>query len=265
MTRSRPAPSGSARAQIVYVHGLGESSLSFESMMRDRRFDDVTHLAPDLPGYGRSPWTETPLTLKEHGERLRLWLEDVVLDNERLDRVVLVGHSMGGVIGQQLAARLEQAGEHRLTALINVEGNISRDDCTASMTASRCELGDFLAHGFDSLIDELYEAGRTDSSFRGYYASARFCDPRAFHLNSRELVELSLSETLAHQMGALAIPSVYLCGEPGGTGKHSQQLLSEAGVEIRSVSPAGHWPFLDQHEAFAAHVREHLDSWLDSA
>ncbi len=247
----------SERANLVYVHGLGESSLSLERVMRDPRLSDATHFAPDLVGYGRTPWAQSALSLDEHASRLAHWLQDV-----ELDCVVLIGHSMGGVIGQKLAAFLEGSGNGALEALINVEGNISRDDCTASITASNYELEDFLEHGFTTLLEQLYESGHDDPSFRGYYASARFCDPRAFHLNSRELVELSLGETLAAHMGELETRSVYLYGHPGGAGKHTRDLLERAGVEARGFSPAGHWPFLDQHDDFVVEVRALLDSWL---
>ena len=48
---------------IVYIHGLGESGLCFERLIAEPRLDRWHQLAPDLPGYGKSPFPDRPTTL----------------------------------------------------------------------------------------------------------------------------------------------------------------------------------------------------------
>ena len=68
---------------------------------------------------------------------------------------------------------------------------------------------------------------------------------------SVELVELSERGNLAARLGALQQPTVYICGSPRGTGSFSKDLLASAGVQLQTVQESGHWPFIDQQEAFA--------------
>lgn len=241
----RVAPS----ATLFYVHGLGESGLGFEGLLRS--LAEYRQLALDLPGYGKSPWSSEPLTLAQHAELLASWLA-------RRDepQVVVVGHSMGGVIGQLLC----EGWPERVRAFVNVEGNLSFDDCTYSSRAERSSLADFLASGYERLCDDVYRGGLSDPALRTYYASVRMCDPRAFHLGSRELVALSRQETLAGRFAGLGLPRVYLHGRPRGTGDRSLGLLRRAGAPpARAIEGAGHWPFLDQPVAFARELRAFLE------
>ncbi|MCP4657035.1 MAG: alpha/beta hydrolase [bacterium] len=236
---------GQPQGTILYVHGLGESGLCLEELIADPRLRNWHHLAPDLPGYGKSPWPAEPLKLAEHADTLGEWVIS------RLSGpLVVFGHSMGGVIGLLLCERWPfGAGDERLRGFINVEGNISIEDCGFSSKAAGDTAEDFLAHGMERLLATLYEDGLSDPALRTYYPSVRICDPRAYHLNSTELVALSRAEVPAPRLAALEVPMVYILGLPHGTGEYSRRLLGAAAVEWRAVEGAGHWPFLDQQDA----------------
>jgi pimeloyl-ACP methyl ester carboxylesterase len=245
--RSKIASAVDARSRtLLFVHGLGESGLCFERVMNDNRLAGHHRIAFDLPGYGKSLWAQQPLSLEGHALLLASCLEQ----EPRTRDVVVIGHSMGGVIGQILCERRADL----VTAFLNVEGNQSIGDCGFSSRANKFSLEDFLSHGFSQLERQLFDEARTDDALRDYYPSLRLCDPRAYHLNSQELVALSAAEGLAPRMARLDLPTLYLFGDPGGAGARSQQLLAEAGVEVRPVAPAGHWPFLDQPGAFLDQV-----------
>lgn len=198
-------------------------------------------MAPDLPGYGKSLWPRTPYAFGAQASALAAWLH-----GRGADPVVLIGHSMGGVIGTFLA---EQAPE-LVRAFVNVEGNISDDDCTLSAAVAGQAPEAYLAGGLDRVLDGVYDAGVEMRAQRGYYASLRFCDPRVLYRDSVELVRLSHGAGLARRLGSLERPTVYLLGSPGGTGLRSRGLLDDAGVLWRAIQDAGHWPYLDQHERF---------------
>lgn len=237
----RRRPAHSPRATLLWIHGLGESGLGFEDLFANPRLAAWSMVAPDLAGYGKSPWPDSPLRLREQAAALADWLGARVGDP-----VVVVGHSMGGVVGTILC----ELAPDSVRGFINVEGNISIEDCTFSSRAAALELEVFLSKGFGDLLDSVFAAGFDSPALRAYYPSLRICDPRAYHLNSTELVELSQAEDMARRMAALSVPSCYLHGAPGGAGMHSQGLLRAAGIELAAVDGAGHWPFLDQAEAF---------------
>jgi pimeloyl-ACP methyl ester carboxylesterase len=87
---------------VVLLHGVGGGRASFGDALSgtgralaDAGFDAI---ALDLPGYGDSPSIE-PYTLAGLAATLQ-----ATLDAARLERVALVGHSMGGMVAQELMA-----------------------------------------------------------------------------------------------------------------------------------------------------------------
>jgi pimeloyl-ACP methyl ester carboxylesterase len=239
---------GTAGGALVYVHGLGESGLCFEHLLCRPELRSWRQLIPDLPGYGRSPWPLRPLSLGEQADLLARWLADLP-DGERRPLVV-VGHSMGGVVGQMLCERHPELS----AALVDVDGNVSRGDCVFSGRAAAQDLPAFVDRGFDRLRNAVYMQGRREEAQRGYYASLRLADPAAFHANSVELVELSSREGLATRLAALAGPVLYIAGVPGGACDRSRELLAAAGVRRIDIGPSGHWPFLDQADRFVSEL-----------
>jgi len=243
-------PSASSdRPTILYIHGLGESSLCFEDLLASPRLSSWHQLAPDLLGYGKSLWTPAPLDLEGHAHSLLQWL-----DSLEVGWLVLVGHSMGGVIGAHLARLLGP----RVAGLLNIEGNLSLADCTYSSQVAAMPLEDWLATGQAAFLARLYDlAGKTASPeieaavvVRAYAASIQMADPRVFHKNSADLVAISRGETLARTLASYDFPTLYVHGAPRGTGARSLSLLAEAGIPTRRIQNAGHWPFLDQPAAF---------------
>ncbi len=64
-----------AGPELVWIHGLGESSTSFDPVVA--RLPRFTHTLVDLPGYGRSAWTAEPQGLDELADQLAAWLRSV--------------------------------------------------------------------------------------------------------------------------------------------------------------------------------------------
>ena len=248
----RQAGPQAADVVLVWIHGLGESGLCFEAIVSHAALAGYLSLVPDLPGYGRSPWASPPLSLGATADLLSRWLE------ARGERdVVLVGHSMGGVVATMLAERLPLM----VRGVIDVDGNLSVDDCTYSARAAAQPLDEFVAPGggYSALQDDIYRAGVDDEALRGYYVALRLADPRVYHAHSRELVSLSGAEGLAARLAALRAPKTYIAGVPRGASARSLELLEERGVEWRGVEPSGHWPFLDQPDHFATKVVQFVE------
>ena len=236
---------------MIWLHGLGESSLCFAAISRQPALQHFRHRIVDLPGYGRSHWPAEPYRLDEAATELASWL---VADAG--EPAVLLGHSMGGVLAQLIAERAPA----QVRAVINVDGNLSLADCTFSGKATAFPLAAFLAKGFEELQSSVYTDGITRPPLRGYYASMRFADPRVFHRHALDLLELSTPEDLARRLAALPMPSLYIAGSPEGASARSKELLVSAAARWKLIESSGHWPFLDQPEAFATAVGEFLSS-----
>ena len=83
--------------QVLAIHGLTGHGRRWETLAT-RHLSDITVVAPDLLGHGRSSW-DAPWTIDANVAALV-----ALLDADGSDRVVVVGHSFGGAIALSLAA-----------------------------------------------------------------------------------------------------------------------------------------------------------------
>lgn len=229
--------------RVVWIHGLGESSVSFEPVIA--KLPGYSHVLVDLPGYGRSPWPDAAPALADVADTLARWLDEE-------PPATIVGHSMGGVLCTFVAERTA------VRAVVDIDGNLTRGDCTFSASASEYSLDDFVAHGFAELRAQVYADGQARPELRTYHAAMCFASPRVFHRHARELVELSTAGTLAPRLAALHVPKLFVAGVPDGVCAASRALLDELGVRWVGLAPAGHWVYLDQPGRFAAEVDRFL-------
>lgn len=230
--------------ELVWIHGLGDWSVSFDAIAAHPALAGYTHVLPDLPGYGRSPWLDVADSIDATADRLAAWLAG--------RRPIVIGHSLGGVLvtllGERDAAR----------AIIDVDGNLSSGDCTFSARAAAYSIDDFVAHGFDAMRSDIFDHGRTDPSSRGYYAGLRASSPHSYHRHATELVALSAPETLGPRLAALPVPTLFIAGEPDGICAYSRALLAALPLRHIALGPSGHNPHIDQPDAFAREVAAFL-------
>jgi lipase len=92
----RFGPPGPAR--LLAVHGLTGHGRRWEHLAATH-LPELTVLAPDLIGHGRSPWA-APWTIDANAAALAALLRD----NAAPEPVVVVSHSFGGAIALRLAA-----------------------------------------------------------------------------------------------------------------------------------------------------------------
>ncbi|HSR70100.1 MAG TPA: alpha/beta hydrolase [Acidobacteriota bacterium] len=249
-TRERQSALG--RGDLVLIHGLGESSLGFERLIASPRLESWSLWAPDLPGYGKTPPDSSCRTLPQQARHLSHWIAEL-----RLRRVVLAGHSMGGVIATLIC---EERPEW-LQAFVNIEGNISPGDCHYSAKAAEFEEEAFCRQGYAQVGSLIMEKGKSDPAHGSYWESYQLCDPALFHLNSRELVELSEKGRLARRMRDIGrtLPVIYLAGYPQGAARETLDELFRLEVPVRMLYPSGHWPFIDRPEEFDTELLRFLD------
>lgn len=249
----RRRPNEDAQGTLLYIHGLGESGLCFESLITDPRLQGWNHLVPDLPGYGKTPWCDEPLGLEDFASRLAELVAKLASG-----KLVVIGHSMGGVIGTLLAEQLAGT-DAELDGFVNVEGNISIGDCGFSAKAAGQSLDVWLDSGYGNLLEQIQAMDEPASINRAYGASAMLADPRAFHRNSRELVQLSVTEELAPRMAALPGVQLFAYGTPRGLASRSVELLAQYDIPSHGVVDTGHWFYLEQQDAFVASLLEFLE------
>lgn len=234
--------------ELVWIHGLGERASCFDAVAGHRLLDGMVHVLPDLPGYGDSQ----PPVLPPSGdslEHLAGHLAEWLTTWPARPAPILIGHSMGGVLATLVAERIPVRG------VIDIDGNLTRGDCTFSAEAAAFTPPEFIARGFAEMRTSVAARGATDPALRGYASALGVANAEVFHRHSIDLVALSSTETLVGRLAALTIPVLFIAGMPGGICEPSRRALGRAGVPWLGLEPAGHWPFIDQLDLFAATVR----------
>lgn len=112
LTPVTPVPyfdeAGGGDTTVLMLHGIGGGRQAFARQMRPLADAGYHAVAWDMPGYGHSSIVD-PYTFEALADECIELID--VLDP---DRLVLVGHSMGGMVAQEVAARVPD----RIAALV---------------------------------------------------------------------------------------------------------------------------------------------------
>jgi 3-oxoadipate enol-lactonase len=169
-----------------------------------------------------------------------------VLDALAIERAILVGHSVGGIVA--MAAAL--AAPERVVGLALI-GTASRcSERTAAWYGRIADAGE--RDGGDGLMRAIYGEG-TGRRTRG--------DPRAIAQIARMLTSL-YHDPLTPQLAAIACPVLLLVGEKDAMGPKASETICDAlppgRGELEVVPGCGHWLQLDAPGAVIAAI----DRWL---
>jgi len=228
---------------IVFIHGLGASRDAFDPAFDQESLSGYTLASLDLPGFGRSPAAEGLSYAMDDLARL------VLAWSERLeaDRVHLVGHSMGGVIGLYAAESLGS----RAGIFINVEGNLGPEDCRFSGRIASLSRQDFERRGmaaFRRMLEVLLE--KEPSPGLGRYAGdLERVDPGALYRCACALVRESREGRLARRFLELPARKAYVTGERSLNPAH-RLFMEEHAIPCHVVHGSGHFVMDDRPELF---------------
>ncbi len=238
------------RPTVLWIHGLGESSLCFLEAFTRPEFSNFNLLAPDLLGFGRSS-SAAGGDYSFAAQVSRLWRLCDVFSSRSL---FVVGHSMGG----DVATFMADSNRDRVAGLVNAEGDLTPEDVFVSNHAVEAA-----RHGTFSrwLRDDFMEAtvfARWAAEWpagRRYYASLWFCRPEAFLASAQEVCKYNTAVTgtrysaTGARFAALDIPKLYCWGSkslPAST----RALLADMHIPNTGFPDSHHWMMIDSPETF---------------
>lgn len=241
-------PGAASRPLVVLLHGIGGGCAGWTSTGAALAAAGWRALAVDQPGYGASPAAE-PCTLEAMAvavERLIAW--------SGVPRAILVGHSMGGMVAQELAARAPQ----RVAALVLAATS------PAFGPADGAWQQDFLRSRFEPLEAGLGMAGLAAQlvpTMAGRDASAeRIAAAAALMSGVPEATYRSVLAALVRfdrrdALARIAVPTLVVTGEDDRTAppEVARRMAARiAGAELVILPRAGHLLMLEQPAAFDA-------------
>ncbi len=234
---------GGAEPTLVCLHGLGDSSRTFPEFVATPPLRGQRILAPDCPGFGLSPRQESAAMSLRGLARSVLDL----LDGLDVGGFVVLGHSLGGAV----AVHLARLAPYRCAGIINLEGNLTRADCSFSDEAVAADAEGRYAEWRDALVPRLIgEAEAGEPGKLRYVESFPLSDPESFLDLSRALVDESTGSRLGHLYTDMEIPRLYLHGGKSSA-EETQAFLRRYGLSERLYPDAGHWVHWDARDEAA--------------
>lgn len=257
MSRRVPTPAyaaaGTGPRTVLFLHGIGGNRDSFADDL-PRLAKSWRALAWDMPGYGASP-PIVPLSFAALAEAVI-----AVLEAERVEKAVLVGHSLGGMIAQEAAARFPQ----RVAGLVLFATSAAfggRDDTFKNaFLADRLaplNAGRKMAEIAEELTKGLFGPNPPEAARRRAIASMGAIPEASY----RAALECIVTFDRRGDLARIACPTLALAAEhdrlaPPKTMERMAERIS--GAAYRCIAGAGHLANFEQPAAFAAAIDEFL-------
>jgi haloalkane dehalogenase len=244
------------KGTVLCLHGYPESSYMWRNLLESVADAGWQAVAPDLPGYGDSPYSGDG-SWKAHVEAV-----DRFHREQELGEVVLVVHDWGGLIGLRWAC---EHPELVRAMVISNTGFFADGKWHGMAEAMRTpgqgeQLVDGLDRdGFGGMLRAV-SAGMDDRSVDEYFKAYSSPERRRGQLELYRSGELSELED--YDLAAVGAPALLLWGEndpfaPLAGGRRFERELPDA--ELVVVEGAGHFVFDDEPERCSAAVVQFLE------
>jgi pimeloyl-ACP methyl ester carboxylesterase len=238
------------RALVVLLHGIGGGREGWASTGAALAAAGLRALAADLPGYGFSPAIEpwTLATMASAVERL--------IATSGVDAAVLVGHSLGGMVAQELVACTPQRVSHLVLAGTSPAFGSADGVWQQDFLRSRFEPLD-AGLGMPGLAAQLVPAmaGRDAGAERIAAAQALMAGvPEATY---RRVLAALVRFDRRDALPRIAVPTLVIAGEDDRTASPEVARRMAAripGAELAILPRTGHLLMLEQPAAFDAEL-----------
>jgi pimeloyl-ACP methyl ester carboxylesterase/CRP-like cAMP-binding protein len=254
------------RQVALLIHGWSSSWYAMSPLL-DLLGQRFRAMAIDLPGYGESPPLDKRVTIPDYADLIADLIDDVTDEP-----VILVGHSMGGMISLTLALHYPALVERMVLIDPTISGRLSLYINIAVSPITLLE-----RFGLGRLVVSAVEhrmVGITDRIMRPASYAERTGITREEHKRLQEDVRrpgqgrvrtecffAMLENDLRGQLGEVQVPALVLWGAEDNTVP-----LRDAGIvaeewpdaDLRILPKAGHWPHFEQDDVTRRHVSAYL-------
>lgn len=240
------APDRPADPPIVFLHGMGGQATNW--LVQLVPFS-ARHrvLAIDARGFGASDRTYGAVTLVDYGEDVRR-----VLHVLGVERPVLVGMSMGGMIAQAVAIGdpMGISGLVLASTSCHADRAMAQQTISAGMAAAQNGMGAILADVVPACFAPSTVADRAPcvAEFERSFSST---DPLTFLIASKALAQLDFTDALPR----VNVPTLVIRGD------HDQLITPDHGdvivsllpkAELQTIYDSGHLNNMERPDAFNA-------------
>ena len=234
-----------SQSPVILLHGLGVNCNSWQLQIPALTDAGFRVLAPDLPGFGETPYTRKYTNIAQTAAILCDWLAAV-----KLSKCYMVGISMGGVIALQFA--LDHPSFVVKLVLVNTFASLKPD--TADL-AIHMALRFIIAHILGIRAQANLVARRmfpypTQDDLRELFITQVLqANPKAYRAVMRALAKFDVN----HRLHDLSTPTLVISGGEDKTVplKIQKQLVTGMpNAQHQIIGQAGHAVTIDQAALF---------------
>ncbi len=239
---------------LVFIHGLGDSSISFHQFFNQPEFNDFDIIMPDTLGHGKTSAAEV-CSYKLMTECLE---NQVGAYAQNYEKIILIPHSIAGIPATMLChGKLKDkiSGIFAIETSVTQHGSFLTENLEASVNASE----DYNTW-FDEFADDIYQKGVNDSILKIYHTGLMAVDRQAFlqiGLETRKLATKAKEEIFTHQIGnqfaELSIPVAYCYSNNGKStdGNPNIPFLEQHNIQRVIIKSGSHWSAQADPENFS--------------
>jgi pimeloyl-ACP methyl ester carboxylesterase len=228
---------------VILVHGLGGSSNTFQPLLG--ALQGKRAIRPDLPGAGRSPVPDGALSMQAFAQAILR-----VADDLNVSRAHLVGHSMGTIVCQHIAAERPDF----VRSLLLFGPLIEASEAMRTGLGNRAKLA--RTEGMAPIADQIIAGGLSPQTKASRPAAVAFVreslmrqDPEGY---ARHCEALGGAKAANH--ARITAPTLLLTGDADATAAPATaKALAEriAGARVDIIGECGHWATLERPEVCA--------------
>jgi len=234
---------------IVFLHGFGSSMEHFIKAFSNKSLNDVDLIALDLIGFGESSKN------KEFSYSMtdQAILVIKVLKELNIDTFHLCAHSMGSLVAQELVERFPE----RVLTFMNLEGNLTIEDCFMTGLVFKSSFNEFQRKGKKELEEQIGLRVPSDPSLLSYLKTFKQAGTLALYRSAEDTIRISKDPQLIKRF--ISLPKkCYFYGENNRGKFPAEKILSEAGVQVYYIEKAGHSMAEENPEQLYAYIRDFI-------
>lgn len=242
-----------AYADFWLLHGYTECADSLNSIFNNAFLTSQFNIyAPDLPGFGASELKPKHKDLTEVTQTLLQTIRQYSSHRP----IVLLGHSLGGIIATLLASQLT----NRIIMFFNVEGLLVEDTVNARSLTRAHNFSN--AKGYvDYMCTNLAEPAKNNRYIQRFINNIQASDPEILHAWAKSATRLLAHNRIKKLYSSLDCPTLYIQGERPLARLEAQYLAKYCDSHrYTTVKSTGHWPMLERPNQFWQLIASYLTS-----
>ncbi|MDF2462119.1 MAG: alpha/beta fold hydrolase [Ramlibacter sp.] len=237
---------------VLMLHGIGGGHLAFAPQVETLASSGYRAVAWDMPGYGHSAPIE-PYTFKGLAQSCIKLIEALLqADDEKRPGVILLGHSMGGMVAQEVVARRPELVNKLVLCGTSPSFGKPEGDWQRQFIEQRTaplDAGKSMADLAEVLVPQMVGPGSLPEGVR----LATHCMAQVPASTYRRALEALVTFDRRANLAQIGVPTLLVAGEhdrnapPAVMKKMAQAIPNSTYIEMRGI---GHLQNLEAPDDF---------------